>query len=79
MKKKILGILIAIAISLPSYASMIVSPTKREINVNKVRSNYATCSIEVKGDELCRNKIYRYRKWLRLPYRFVRIGLPQSL
>ena len=51
MKKKILGILIAIAISLPSYASIIVSPTKLEINVNKVRSNYATCSIEVKGDE----------------------------
>lgn len=50
MKKKILGFLIAMAMSVPAYASIIVSPTKLEVNVNKIRNNYATCSIEVKGD-----------------------------
>ena len=50
MKKKILGFLIAMALSVPAYASIIVSPTKLEVNVNKIRNNYATCSIEVKGD-----------------------------
>lgn len=50
MKKKILGFLVAMALSVPAYASIIVSPTKLEVNVNKIRNNYATCSIEVKGD-----------------------------
>ena len=50
MKKKILGFLIAMALSVPAYASIIVSPTKLEVNVNKIRNNYATCSFEVKGD-----------------------------
>lgn len=51
MKKKILGLLIALAVSVPTYASIVVSPTKIEINANKVRNNYATCAVEVKGDE----------------------------
>ena len=50
MKKKLLSFLIAMMLGLPTYASIIVSPTKLEINANKVRSNYVTCSIEVKGD-----------------------------
>lgn len=50
MKKKLFGLLIAMALSVPAYASIIVSPTKLEVNVNKIRNNYATCSIEVKGD-----------------------------
>ena len=50
MMKRILGLLIAFMISIPAYASIIVSPTKLEVNVNKIRNNYATTSIEVKGD-----------------------------
>ena len=50
MKKRLLGLLIAIGLSMPAYASITVSPTKLELNVNKVRNNYATTSIEVKGD-----------------------------
>lgn len=47
--KKILGLLIAFAISIPAYASITVSPTRIEINANKVKNNYAVTAIEVKG------------------------------
>ena len=50
MKKRILGLLIALGLSIPTYASITVSPTKIDLNANKVRSNYATTAIEVKGD-----------------------------
>ena len=48
--KKILGLLIMLGLSIPAYASIAVSPTKIEIDANKIRSNYATCAVEVKGD-----------------------------
>lgn len=48
--KKLLAILTALIIGIPAYASITVSPTKMEINANKVRNNYFTTSIEVKGD-----------------------------
>lgn len=51
MRKKLLGLLIAMAVSIPTYASITVSPTRIEINANKVRSNYATTAIEIKGDK----------------------------
>ena len=50
MKKKLLGLLIMMGLSIPAYASITVSPTKIEINANKIRNNYATCAVEVKGD-----------------------------
>ena len=43
--KKILGILIALAIGIPAYASITVSPTRIEINANKVKNNYATTAV----------------------------------
>ncbi len=49
MKKKILGFLIAMAISIPAYASITVSPTRIEINANKIKNNYVTSAIEIKG------------------------------
>ena len=52
MKKKLLGILIALGISIPAYASMAVAPTKVEIDANKIRNNYATTAIEIKGDKV---------------------------
>lgn len=60
MKKKILGFLIAMAISIPVYASITVSPTRIEINANKIRNNYATTAIEVRGaqDRAMRYKAY---------------------
>lgn len=58
--KKILGILIALAIGIPAYASITVSPTRIEINANKVRNNYATTAIEVKG---LPDKPIRYRAY----------------
>lgn len=58
MKKKLLGILIALGISIPAYASMAVAPTKVEIDANKIRNNYATTAIEIKGDK---NKPMRFR------------------
>jgi len=58
--KKILGIIIALALGIPAYASITVSPTKIEINANKVRSNYATTAIEVKG---LPDKPIRYRAY----------------
>ena len=50
MKKKILGLLIALGISIPAFASIAVAPTRIEINANKVKTNYITTAIEVKGD-----------------------------
>ena len=49
--KKILGLLMAIMISIPAYASITVSPTRIELNANKIRNNYVTCAVEVKGDK----------------------------
>ena len=51
MKKKLLGLLITIAMSIPAYASISVAPTRLEINANKIRNNYATTAIEIKGDK----------------------------
>ncbi len=50
MKKSILAILIMMGLSIPTYASISVSPTRIEMDANKVRNNYATCAVEVKGD-----------------------------
>lgn len=60
MKKKILGLLIALIFTVPAFASVAVSPTRIEINANKVKTNYITTAIEVKGDtkELMRFKVY---------------------
>ena len=58
MKKKILGLLIALGICIPAYASIAVSPVRVEIDANKVRSNYATTAVEVRGDK---NKPMRFR------------------
>lgn len=49
MKKKLLGLLILMGLSIPAYASIAVSPTKIELDANKMRTNYATCAVEVKG------------------------------
>lgn len=48
--KKILGLILALMITVPSFASLGISPTKLEINANKVRANYFTTAIDVKGD-----------------------------
>ena len=60
MKKKVLSFLIAMMIAIPAYASITVSPTRIEINANKVRNNYATTAIEVRGvpDKAVRYKAY---------------------
>ena len=60
MKKKLLGILIALGICIPAYASIAVAPTKVEIDANKVRNNYATTAIEIKGDK---TKTMRFRAY----------------
>ena len=60
MKKKALGLLIAIMMAIPAYASITVSPTRIELNANKVRSNYATTAIEVQGSS---EKAIRYKAY----------------
>lgn len=60
MKKKILGLLIALGISIPTYASIAVSPTRIEINANKIRNNYVTAAVEVRGDN---SKPVRFRAY----------------
>ncbi|MCQ2740017.1 MAG: hypothetical protein MJ237_07310 [bacterium] len=56
--KKILALLTALFISIPAYASITVSPTRIELNANKIRNNYATMAIEIRGDS---QKATRYR------------------
>lgn len=58
--KKLLAILTALIIGIPAYASITVSPTKMEINANKVKNNYFTTSIEIKGDA---QKAVRFRAY----------------
>lgn len=48
--KKILGLLIALMITTQAYASIAVAPNKIEINANKVKNNYVTTAVEVRGD-----------------------------
>ena len=60
MKKKILGLLIALSVTVSAYASITVTPTKVEINANKIRNNYATRAIEIKGSQ---DKPMRYRAY----------------
>ena len=60
MKKRFLGLLIALFMAVPAFASVAVSPTRIEINANKIKTNYITTAIEIKGDtkELMRFKAY---------------------
>ena len=48
--KKILGLLTALMIATQVYASIGVAPTKVEINANKIKANYYTTAVEVRGD-----------------------------
>lgn len=50
LNKKILTTTLALMLSVPAFASVAVSPTRVEINANKLKSNYVTTAIEVKGD-----------------------------
>ena len=60
MKKKIFGLLIALGLAVPAFASVAVAPTRVEINANKLKNNYVTTAIEVKGDsqQPMRFKVY---------------------
>ena len=48
------------AIGIPAYASIAVSPTRIEINANKIKNNYVTSAIEIKGDA---NKPMRFKAY----------------
>ena len=53
---------------MPAYASITVSPTRIEINANKIKNNYATTAIEIKGvpDKAIRYRAYTgYFVWTR--------------
>ena len=58
--KKILGIVLSIFLAVPAFASVAVAPTRVEINANKLKTNYVTTAIEIKGDtkEPMRFKVY---------------------
>ena len=45
---------------IPAYASITVSPTRIEINANKIRNNYATTAVEIRGAQ---DKAIRYRAY----------------
>lgn len=50
LNKKILTTTLALFMTIPAFASVAVSPTRIEINANKIKNNYITTAIEVKGD-----------------------------
>ena len=50
LNKKILTTILALFMTIPTFASVAVSPTRIEINANKIKNNYITTAIEVKGD-----------------------------
>ncbi len=57
--KRVLGLILALCLGIPAYASITVSPTKLEINANKIKNNYFTTAIEVKGG----NEPMRFRAY----------------
>ena len=59
MKKKLLGIVFALLIGIPAFASITVSPTRLEINANKVKNNYFTTAVEIRGG----NEPMRFRAY----------------
>ena len=67
--KKILGLLIALGISIPAFASITVSPTRMEINANKVRNNYVTTAIEIKGDDAAPTRYRVYSGYFKMSER----------
>ena len=50
LNKKILTTTLALFMTIPAFASVAVAPTRIEINANKIKNNYVTTAIEVKGD-----------------------------
>ena len=60
LKQTILATGLAMLIAMPAFASVGVAPTRIEINANKVKNNYVTTAIEVKGDSTqpMRFKVY---------------------
>jgi len=60
MKKRFLSLLIGLIMATPAFASVGVSPMRVDINANKVKGNYATASLDIKGDakEPVRFKVY---------------------
>lgn len=60
MKKKILGTILSLMFMAQSFASISVSPTRIEIDANKVKGNFITTAIDIKGDAVktMRFKVY---------------------
>ncbi len=60
LKQTILATGLAMLIAMSAFASVGVAPTRIEINANKVKNNYVTTAIEVKGDSTqpMRFKVY---------------------
>ena len=58
--KKVLGLLIAMIMGGSAFASITVSPTKMEINANKIKNNYMTTAVEIKGEA---DRAIRYRAY----------------
>lgn len=60
LNKKILTTTLALFMTIPAFASVAVSPTRIEINANKIKNNYITTAIDIKGDsqQPMRFKVY---------------------
>ena len=60
LNKKILTTTLALIMTVPAFASIGVSPTRIEINANKLKTNYVTTAIDVKGspNASTRYKVY---------------------
>ena len=60
IKNRIFSTVLAMMLAVPAFASVAVAPTRVEINANKIKGNYITTAIEVKGDsqQPMRFKIY---------------------
>lgn len=60
IKNRIFSTALAMMLAVPAFASVAVAPTRVEINANKIKGNYITTAIEIKGDsqQPMRFKIY---------------------
>lgn len=60
LNKKILGLALSMCLAVPAFASISISPTRLEVNANKIKNNYYSTAIDIKGDssQPMRFKVY---------------------
>ncbi len=66
MKKRLLGTILALIMAVPAFASIAVSPTKIDLNATKVKANYMTTAIDIKGSSMTPVRYKAYAEYFKV-------------